>query len=177
MFAASHQDTYAGLALGCALLATVTDIRERRIPNALTGAAAIMGLLVHAAWDGWGGIGSSMEAGLLSGALFLVLHLAGGMGAGDVKLMAAIGFLNGLARLEWILLCTVLSGGFLAAAILARNVSLRQLTVRASVWVHAGASCNFKKADKAVLAGGSLSIPYAVPIAAGCLLNFVGQIR
>ena len=178
MFAVSHQNTYAGLALGCALFATVTDVRDRKIPNALTGAAVIMGVLVHLAWDGWGGLGSSVEAGLLSGVLFLALYIAGGIGAGDVKLMAAIGFLNGLPSLELVLLGTAISGGLFAIAVSVHKGNLSQSMSRMGALLHIGEAQRTQAAGADALKGAeALSIPYAIPIAAGCLLNFLGPIR
>jgi prepilin peptidase CpaA len=71
--------------------ATVVDLRTRRIPNLLTISAAAVGLLLNLSRGG--GTGAlACGAGLLTGfAAFLPFYLAGGLGAGDVKAMAAIG--------------------------------------------------------------------------------------
>ncbi len=177
MFQASHQIIYAGLALGCALLATVPDVRERRIPNVLTGTAAIAGMLLHTGWDGWSGFVSSVEAGFLAGVLFFLLHLAGGMGAGDVKLMFAIGALNGLFSLQSVLIGTVLSGGFVAAVFCLTGGRLRQASSQISAFAGFLKPGRVRAHAETFAPSDSLRIPYAIPIAAGCLLNFAGRMR
>ncbi len=80
-----------------ALLATaiVTDLRSSRIPNWLTVPAMIFGIAAHGWHHGLHGLLFGIF-GLCSGlGLFLLLHLAGCIGAGDVKLMAAVGAMVG----------------------------------------------------------------------------------
>lgn len=75
--------------------AICTDLRSSRIPNWLTFTAMGFALLVHAWLAGVPGILFSL-AGLGAGlGLFLLIHLSGGIGAGDAKLMAAVGALVG----------------------------------------------------------------------------------
>ena len=71
--------------------AVVTDLRSHRIPNILLAPALSLALLlntVHAGADGLALAAGGFAAGLL---LFLPLYAIGGMGAGDVKLMAVVG--------------------------------------------------------------------------------------
>lgn len=71
--------------------AAIVDLRTRRIPNLLTISAALVGLLLNVSRSGSAGAVAG-GAGLLSGfAAFLPFYLAGGLGAGDVKAMAAVG--------------------------------------------------------------------------------------
>jgi Flp pilus assembly protein protease CpaA len=77
--------------------ASLTDIAHRRIPNAITYPLAAFGLLYHFPAVGMNGLIFSLS-GILAGAgLLLLFHLLGGMGAGDVKLMAAVGAILGPA--------------------------------------------------------------------------------
>src|SRR3954447_22625979 len=80
------------------LLVTATalfDLRSGKIPNALTYPACIFGLGLSIAEGGGLGLTNSL-AGLAVGFLpFFVLYLSGGLGGGDVKLMAAVGALMG----------------------------------------------------------------------------------
>src|SRR5579859_2753636 len=76
-------------------IAAVTDLRKRRIPNMLTFPALGFGILLNSAFAGVDGLKSSGEAALLAIAVLLPLYMFKGMGAGDVKLMAAIGALKG----------------------------------------------------------------------------------
>ena len=81
---------YLGAALVCASIGGVTDFRSRRIPNWLTGPSLCLGLVLHLGLGGWRDMATSALAGLLAGGLFLIFFLAGGMGGGDVKLIAAV---------------------------------------------------------------------------------------
>ena len=75
--------------------AVVTDLRSSRIPNWLTYPAMVVGVCAHMWMNGMAGMVYSL-AGLGAGlGLFLILHLSGNIGAGDVKLMAAVGALIG----------------------------------------------------------------------------------
>ena len=84
------------LSVSVALIGAMTDIRSRLIPNRLTGPAVLAGVLLHFVSGGWREGGGALLALLVCGGIFLVFHLAGGMGAGDVKLIAAEACLLGL---------------------------------------------------------------------------------
>ena len=102
-------------------VATVVDIRTRRIPNTVTAAMAGAGLGL--AVSGFGGISLLAAAlGLAIGlALMLPGHVLGATGAGDVKLMAAIGSLVGPALVVKAFLFTAVAGGVLAVIVALRR--------------------------------------------------------
>src|SRR4026208_1560982 len=78
------------------LIAVVTDLRSSRIPNWLTFPAMGFALAGHAWLGSMHGVMFSL-VGLGTGlGLFFLFYLAGGVGAGDVKLMAAIGAFVGV---------------------------------------------------------------------------------
>ncbi len=89
-------ETVMGGALAAVLMTAMwTDLRASRIPNWLTFSAMGFALVVHACLGGLQGaiFGlTGLGAGL---GLFLILYLSGSIGAGDVKLMAAVGALVG----------------------------------------------------------------------------------
>jgi len=72
-----------------------TDLRSSRIPNALTFSGMGMGLIAHAWWGGVQGLLFSFEGLVVGLAIFLFLYASGGVGAGDVKLMGAVGAMVG----------------------------------------------------------------------------------
>jgi prepilin peptidase CpaA len=80
------------VALAVVLLAAIgTDLRLSKIPNQLTFPAISLALVGHT-WLGGISEGLSSLAGLGLGiGLFLTIYMAGGIGAGDVKLMAVVG--------------------------------------------------------------------------------------
>ena len=74
-----------------ALIISYYDICYRRIPNPFVLATLVVGFIVHVAFAGIGGALSSLGGCALAFFLMFVLHIFGAMGAGDVKLFAAIG--------------------------------------------------------------------------------------
>lgn len=81
--------------MGLLATAIMTDLRSSRIPNWLTIPAMVFGLAGHAWQHGLQGLLFSLFGLLVGLGLFLCLHLLGSVGAGDVKLMAAVGALVG----------------------------------------------------------------------------------
>lgn len=107
----------ATMALGVALTACVTDVRSRRIPNVLTLGGAAAALVFHAVTAEGAGIGTAAMGWLVGTAVFLPFFLLGGMGAGDVKLMAALGAWLGPAEAFAIAIYASLAGGVLALGV------------------------------------------------------------
>jgi prepilin peptidase CpaA len=115
---------FAALVAG-AVVATVIDLRTRRIPNALTATMAVVGIGLAA--TGLSGL-SLVAAALglvLGGALMLPGHALGATGAGDVKLMAAVGAIVGPVVVVKAFLFTAVVGGVLAVIVAFRR---RRLT-------------------------------------------------
>jgi prepilin peptidase CpaA len=105
-------------ALDCLLvpllgLATVFDLKDRRIPNRLLAFALAGGILFHS----WEGVSSLFDAclglGFGIGVLFIPFAL-GWLGAGDVKFVGAIGAVLGRSWLPRVLFYSFLAGGVLA---------------------------------------------------------------
>jgi prepilin peptidase CpaA len=86
-----------GVVLGASLIAALWDLKNRRIPNVLTLPLFAAGLLQAALFSGWDGLTSSFAAGVLLALPYVVLFLFAGGGAGDAKLMGAIGTWVGLS--------------------------------------------------------------------------------
>ncbi len=107
---------FVALAAG-ALTATIVDIRTRRIPNVLTGSLAGLGIALAASGLSGVSLGASL-AGMVVGLLLMLPgHAIGATGAGDVKLMAAIGAVIGIHVIVNAFLFTALTGGLLAIAV------------------------------------------------------------
>jgi prepilin peptidase CpaA len=111
---------FAALAAG-ALVATIVDIRSRRIPNVLTAAMAGVGLGL--AITGLSGVSPAASLGGLVVGLVLMLpgHVMGATGAGDVKLMAGVGAILGIQLVVTAFLFTAIAGGVLAVAVALRR--------------------------------------------------------
>jgi prepilin peptidase CpaA len=158
--------TYAGIFV-TAVLSCVWDLRERRIPNPLTLGSALLGLCVYGSVNGLGGIAFSAAGWATGLILFLPWFLAGGMGGGDVKLLAAFGAWLGPALTVRACLFAMLAGGLLALVILIREGRL--VTVLAATMHLAlpsvGQGAATPSPDGTSPARGSLA--YAVPVAVG----------
>lgn len=100
------------------------DILWRRIPNWLTFSAFAAGLLVHTLRDGVAGLLVALGGAALGLGLLLPFYAARAMGAGDVKLLAALGALVGPQVLVSIALYTALAGGAISLILLARQGTL-----------------------------------------------------
>src|SRR3954451_14942461 len=94
------------------------DCKYRKIPNWLNLSGLILGFGLNTLFGGTSGFVSAGQGFLLALAIYLPLYLIKGMGAGDVKLMGAIGSLVGPSNWFQIFVATALFGG-LAAAMLA----------------------------------------------------------
>lgn len=134
-------------------VATFTDLRNRRIPNWLVVPFLVGGIVASSWLQGWHGLGQSF-GGLGLGLLcYGFLFWMGGMGAGDVKLAAAIGAWIGPSQLFFALIVTAMAGGVMVLA-----------------WALFG---GFMK-DMVKGAGNHLrrQMPYAPAIAVGTLISF-----
>jgi prepilin peptidase CpaA len=108
-----------GLTLGVLGIAVLSDLRGRRIPNRLTLPAALVGLLLHTALEGGPGAQQAAVGWIVGFAWLLLPCLGGWVGGGDVKLLAAVGALQGPALVSRAGLYGVLIGGLISLAALA----------------------------------------------------------
>ena len=149
------------------------DVRTRRIPNWLTFPAAFLGLVAATAAHGGHGTVSS-AAGLVVGlALFFPLFALKGLGAGDVKLMGALGAWLGASIIFGVAFYTSLAGGVLALALIVRHryggQATRNLLLLFTHWRVVGIT----PLDSLTLeTSAGPKLPYALPIAAGVALAF-----
>lgn len=107
-------------------IACVSDARTRRIPNLLTMSAAAGALLFHAVTGGWTAAGWSLFGLLIGGLLFFPLFALRGMGAGDVKLLAAVGAWLGPGQAATVAFVTSIAGGVIAVVVALASGYLRK---------------------------------------------------
>jgi prepilin peptidase CpaA len=100
-------------AIGIALVAVAWDLATRRIPNVLTFGAASAALVAHAYIGGWNGAGMAAAGWVAGVALFFPVFALGGMGAGDVKLLGALGAWLGPVAAVWVALYSGIAGGLM----------------------------------------------------------------
>ena len=148
--------------------ACIDDLSRRQISNWIPCSAFAGGVILQTVQHGLRGAGSALAGTCAGAAVFLVFYLLGGMGGGDVKLMAGFGALLGVKQLLQAALWTAGCGGLLAVAVIAaraiRGVWARNKRARAG---HPGGEPIAARSEKAD------SIPYAPAIAAGVWLSLV----
>lgn len=154
------------------LISLITDLKQRRILNIVTLPAMAVGVAYYSISAGWNGFLAS-GAGLLLGiGLFLIPYLMGGMGAGDVKLLAAIGALKGTGFVFSSFLYTCLAGGAIALLILLKR---RELSASMHRIMHAFLFFRRNAESFSVLDKKELhhAFPYGVAIVIGTVTAFV----
>jgi prepilin peptidase CpaA len=138
--------------------ATIHDLRSREIADWIPATALIAGLGWQVGQHGWSGILYSLGGAITGFAVFLAFYMLGGMGGGDIKLMAGFGSLLGAGRLLEAALWTAGVGGLLALAALGWRSGIRMI----------------RPQQAAVVVGSDAdSIPYAPAIAMGVWLSLV----
>ena len=116
------------------------DIRTRRIPNELTAAMTGIGFGLGASAQGDVSMLASL-AGFALGLMFMMPgHVLGATGAGDVKLMGAVGALVGPSTVLTAFLCTSIAGGVLALIVAVQRQRLAQTVTATGRFITAPAS-------------------------------------
>lgn len=156
------------LLLAVLLAAAVTDVSYRKVPHWITLPAIAFGLTL--AWAGHDGAGllSSVYGLLIACAVFGTAYLAGGVGGGDLKLVAAVGALKGAPFIVDAIFWSGLVGMIMAVSVLAwrgrlgfglRRAATAAFSIRGPVELPADDPAAYR-------------LPYGVAIAFGTLLAF-----
>ena len=150
--------------------ACVTDFRSRRIPNMLTFGSSAAAVLFFGVTGGWAGVLASLEGWAVGCLLFLPWFLLGGMGAGDVKLLAALGAWAGPGAAVWMALYAGLAGGVFGVAVAAWHGYLgemfRNLWGLLLFWRVMGVRPH---PELTLRTGRGPRLPYAFPITVGAV--------
>ena len=161
------------------VVAAIIDIRIQKIPNVLTFPTMVLGLIYYSITTGLDGLLFSLGGLALGIAIFFILYMMGGMGAGDIKLMGAVGAIIGSKGVLLTALLSAIVGGVYALIVLLFNIQyLKDLIKRSSIMIK---SFVFTKQLIPIPADKSLKQPklcYGVAIAIGTfsylLLEFYG---
>jgi len=120
------QQVIWAVTIGVTLVAAFVDYRSRRIPNWLTVPSFLAGLTLRTALLGWPGAKSALEGTGLALVLLLPLVLMRALGAGDWKLMGAVGAFLGPLLFLFVLLGSILASGIMAVVEMARTRRVRE---------------------------------------------------
>lgn len=158
------------LLLPLAVIITYHDVRYRRIPNAYVLAGLIGGVAINAIFGGVSGLLASLGGCALAFGLMFMLHVFGAMGAGDVKLFAAIGAITGLHLVLPTFIIVVLTGGLLAMITILRNGVLLT-TMHRVLQILVGMLPGWEMPRFAIPTDRSHTIPYGVAITIGSIIS------
>jgi len=160
------------VAVAIAAVACVYDVRTSRIPNFLTFGAALLAIAFHTFSGGGIGATPSLLGWLIGIATFFPIFALGAMGAGDVKLMGALGAWLGWQVVLLVALYGALAGGVFAIAVALRRryllQALRNVRALLAFWWFNGVR---PLPELSLDATDGVRLPYALPIAAGLLVT------
>lgn len=153
------------------VVATVVDVRERRIPNWLVASGMVAGLAFHMISPQGNGVVFALSGLAVGIAALLPMYVLRMMGAGDVKLMGMIGAFLGTTGVIGAVLASMAAGGILALTIAVGKRMLPELLAN----LH-GMLIQYHVRHITRTTGQSLrpaasvgNMPYAVAITAGTL--------
>ncbi|MFQ5678315.1 MAG: prepilin peptidase [Gemmatimonadota bacterium] len=169
----------AGALIVVCAFAVWFDLKEGRIPNVLTLAGLVAALLLrlpgggHAVATGLGGAGIALGVGL-------PFFLVGGLGGGDVKLLAAVGAFLGTSRILDGLLAAALVGAGLGVAVMVARGATRQTMANLHTILRTFGRGTFtgwrsgaeNRAAVTLSTPGAIAVPYGIAIAAGALVGW-----
>ena len=168
------------IALALAITAAVFDVRQHRIPNWLTYPGMVLGFVLQGLLFGWKGLGiwkglaSAGEGLLLAGGIMFLFYAVRAMGAGDVKLMAAVGSLVGPRNAIVVLIATAISGGLMAIvyAVYRGRMGATFRNLGSVLWFHARSGLQAHP-ELNLDNPTALRMPYGLAIATGTLYAFL----
>ena len=153
-------------------IACVSDLRTRRIPNLLTFGAALIGLVAQTLSGGMDGALSAAGGWLIGILLFLPFFALGGMGGGDVKLLAALGAWLGPQDTLWLAAYSAIAGGVLGIIVAASQGYLRTAFRNVFAMVRYWFDFGFKPVPELTLESATTPrLAYALPILAGVVVT------
>ena len=158
------------------IVATVTDLRSRKIPNWLVLPFLLLGFIASGILHGWSGLGQSLLGVLVAAGVMGVFCYLGGMGMGDLKLCAAIGAWVGPSQLFVALVLTGLAGGVMALCWAVAGGFFLEM-FRSTAGLLSGLGRNGLRPDESLVLSNPLTrkMPYAPAIAIGTILSFLGR--
>jgi prepilin peptidase CpaA len=152
-------------------LASVSDVRTARIPNVLTFGAAAAALVYLFVIDGWSGLAGAGEGWAVGVLLFLPFFVLGGLGAGDVKLLGAIGAWLGPREVFWVAMYASMAGGIMALTVALATGYFKQAVMNLRLLITHWWVVGIRPLPELTLKGGHApKLAYALPITAGLLV-------
>ena len=154
---------FMAVAVTFAAVAAFWDLRTKRIPNWLTVPAIVLGVAANAVKSGLAGLWAGLLGMLVGAGLFIIPFAMGGMGAGDVKMLAAVGAIAGPEAAFRSFLYGAMAGGLMAAAFLVGRAYLFRGRLRADGGTR----------GPGVTVGLKQRFPYGLAVFAGTVIAYM----
>jgi prepilin peptidase CpaA len=162
----------SAVALFVSTAACVTDLKSRRIPNVLTFGAAAAALVFHLVTAGAAGLVQSGLGWIVGAGVFFIPFALGGIGGGDVKLLAALGAWLGPIPALWLAAYTGMAGAVMAIVVAMAHGYLGQALKNVGLLLTHWRVMGIGPVEEITLAGSKgPKLAYALPILSGTVLT------
>ena len=157
------------------VVAAIIDGYKLKVPNWITFPMILSGWLISGLSFGWPGLGWSLVGTVVGLALLMPAYAVGGMGAGDVKLLAGVGaWVGGTVTLYAFCVSAIIGGIIAVAMVLYRNAWHKHYSQFWNIWAE---MVTIRDPEKlATIAAerksSMLLLPYGIPIAIGTIGYF-----
>ena len=158
------------LLMPLAVIVIYYDVRYRRIPNLVVVAALVAGLCINTSFLGLAGTIASLKGLGLAFLPMFLMHIFGAMGAGDVKLFAAVGAVVGVALVPMTFVVVVMLGAALAVYSMLRSGTVFS-TLHGVLRIFVGVLPGWEMPRFAMPPDRSHTIPYGVAIMLGSVIS------
>ena len=157
------------------IVAALIDGIKLKVPNWLTFPMVISGWVFSGIFFGWAGLGGSLLGTALGLGLLLPAYAIGGMGAGDVKLLAGVGAWVGVSHTLWAFVVSVFVGAAIALVMVLfrrrwKHHQSQFLSILTEILIVRNATQ--LSAMAAERKSSMMLLPYGIPIAIGSIAYF-----
>ena len=165
-----HKDGIWMLSVVLALAAGWTDWRSRRIPNWLTVPGLALGIIANTAVFGWLGAKASLLGAALGLALLLPFVALRSLGAGDWKLVGALGAWLGPNRLIAVLVITILIAAFMAIFLIVTTGRVRRTARNLGHMLQSFLTFHLPPAELTLDDPRAATVPFGIAVAVAVVL-------
>jgi prepilin peptidase CpaA len=158
------------------VVAAVIDGWKLKVPNWITFPMILAGWVASTVVFGWVGLGWSLLGTVVGLALLMPAYAVGGMGAGDVKLLAGVGAWMGVGHTFWAFLVSAIVGGVIAMGMVLYRRTWRHH--QGQFWMILGEFLAIRDPSRLAAVAAErkstmLLLPYGIPIAIGTIGYFI----
>lgn len=151
------------------LICSVTDLKSRKIYNAVIFPTLLITCFLRFIFYGWADLGSAFVGLFVGGGILLIPYLLGGMGAGDVKLLALVGAMKGTIFVFYTAVYMAIFGAIIALGILIfRRGTIKR--IKSITMFYAGWLNGLRMPLYIDRQSLTLTYPYGIAIAAGAII-------